>query len=58
MLDERLRSVFARFAVFAGGATLDAAEAVTGAGIDAEIEALVPKALLIVAPNPMVPLVS
>jgi predicted ATPase/DNA-binding SARP family transcriptional activator len=45
LLDERLRSVFARFAVFAGGATLDAAEAVTGAAIDA-IEALVTKSLV------------
>jgi predicted ATPase/DNA-binding SARP family transcriptional activator len=36
---------FARFAVFAGGATVDAAEAITGAGLDT-LDGLVAKSLL------------
>jgi predicted ATPase/DNA-binding SARP family transcriptional activator len=44
-LDETLRRAFARFAVFAGGATLDAARTVTGATLGT-LEALVAKSLI------------
>jgi predicted ATPase/DNA-binding SARP family transcriptional activator len=46
LLDEEERVAFARFAVFAGGATIRAAEAVTGAGLDV-LERLVAKSLLV-----------
>jgi predicted ATPase/DNA-binding SARP family transcriptional activator len=42
---------FARFAVFAGGATTEAAEAVTGADLDA-LQGLVDKQLLLRRPDP------
>jgi predicted ATPase/DNA-binding SARP family transcriptional activator len=45
LLDPEQRDAFARFAVFAGGATVDAATAVTGADIDT-LQALVSKNLL------------
>jgi predicted ATPase/DNA-binding SARP family transcriptional activator len=45
LLDQQQRTAFARFAVFASGATLDAAEAVTGAPL-ATLEALLVKNLL------------
>ena len=45
LLTERLQSVFRRFGVFAGGATLEAGEAVTGATAEA-IEALIARSLL------------
>jgi predicted ATPase len=45
MLDEMQARTFARLAVFAGGATFDAAQAVTGASLET-IEALVAKSLL------------
>jgi predicted ATPase/class 3 adenylate cyclase len=46
LLDERERACFARFAVFSGGATVAAAEAVTGADLDA-LDRLVAKSLLV-----------
>jgi predicted ATPase/DNA-binding SARP family transcriptional activator len=45
MLDEPQRAAFGRFAVFAGGATLPAAQAITGATL-ATLQALVAKSLL------------
>ena len=45
LLDDELRDAFARISVFAGGATLDAIETVTGAG-GATVEALIEKHLL------------
>jgi predicted ATPase/DNA-binding SARP family transcriptional activator len=45
LLDEALQRVFRSFAVFAGGATLEAAQAVTGADL-ATIEALIAKSLI------------
>ena len=44
-LDEPLQRSFVKFAVFAGGATLEAAQAVTGADL-ATVEALVDKSLI------------
>ena len=44
-LDEPLQRSFVKFAVFAGGATLDAARAVTGAEL-AAVEALIGKSLI------------
>jgi predicted ATPase len=46
LLDDDERACFARFAVFAGGAEVDAAEAVTGAGLDM-LDRLVAKSLLV-----------
>jgi predicted ATPase/class 3 adenylate cyclase len=48
------RAAFARFAVFAGGATVDAAEAVTGASLDT-LEDLVAKSLLVRTKNAAAP---
>ncbi len=45
LLDAAEREAFARFAVFAGGATVAAAEAITGAGLDT-LQSLVDKQLL------------
>jgi predicted ATPase/DNA-binding SARP family transcriptional activator len=45
MLDEELQHVFISFGVFAGGATLEAAQAVTGADL-ATVEALTAKSLI------------
>jgi len=45
LLDQHERTAFTRFAVFAGGATIDAAEAVTGASLDT-LEHLSAKSLL------------
>ena len=45
MLDEPLRRAFVEFAVFAGGATVEAAAAVTGANLET-IEALLAKSLI------------
>jgi predicted ATPase/class 3 adenylate cyclase len=45
LLDEPERACFARFAVFSGGATVAAAEAVTGASLDT-LDRLVAKSLL------------
>jgi predicted ATPase/DNA-binding SARP family transcriptional activator len=45
MLDEPQRAAFARFAVFAGGATLPAAQTVTGATL-ATLQALLAKSLI------------
>lgn len=45
MLDEELQRVFVEFAVFAGGATLEAARAVTGVELRT-VEALVAKSLI------------
>jgi predicted ATPase/Flp pilus assembly protein TadD len=45
LLDEQEQTLFARLAVFAGGCTLDAAEAVAGAELDV-LEALVQKSLV------------
>jgi predicted ATPase len=44
-LDEPLQRSFVKFAVFAGGATLEAAQAVTGADL-ATVEALIDKSLI------------
>ena len=46
LLDEAEKACFARFAVFCGGATVEAAEAVTGADIDT-LDRLVAKSLLV-----------
>jgi predicted ATPase/class 3 adenylate cyclase len=46
LLDEDERRCFARFAVFSGGATVDAAEAITGADLDT-LDRLVAKSLLV-----------
>jgi predicted ATPase len=46
LLDDHEQACFARFAVFAGGAALQAAETITGAGIDT-IDRLVAKSLLV-----------
>ena len=46
LLDDEEKACFARFAVFAGGATVDAAEAVTGADLDT-LDHLVAKSLLV-----------
>ena len=46
LLDDDEKACFARFAVFAGGATVDAAEAVTGADLDT-LDHLVTKSLLV-----------
>lgn len=45
LLDEPQRTAFARLAVFAGGATINAAQVVTGATLDT-LEALIAKSLL------------
>jgi predicted ATPase/DNA-binding SARP family transcriptional activator len=45
LLDADLRATFAHFSVFAGGATLEAAQSVIGAGVG-PIEALITKSLL------------
>ena len=46
LLDRDEKACFARFAVFAGGATIEAAETITGAGIDT-LDRLVAKSLLV-----------
>jgi predicted ATPase/DNA-binding SARP family transcriptional activator len=46
LLDETEKVCFARFAVFAGGATIEAAETVTGASLDT-LDRLVAKSLLV-----------
>ena len=46
LLSEDEKDAFAQFAVFAGGATVDAAEAITGADLDT-LDRLVAKSLLI-----------
>ena len=46
LLDEDEKACFARFAVFAGGATIEAAETITGAAIDT-LDRLVAKNLLV-----------
>jgi predicted ATPase/DNA-binding SARP family transcriptional activator len=46
LLDDREAEAFARFAVFAGGATTEAAEAVTGAGLDV-LQGMVDKQLIL-----------
>jgi hypothetical protein len=46
LLDETEQACFARFAVLPGGATIDAAEAVTGAGLGT-LDGLVTKSLLV-----------
>ena len=45
LLDEEERQLFARLAVFAGGCTLEAAEAICGAGLDS-LQSLVDKSLV------------
>ena len=45
LLDDQQRAAFACFAVFAGGATIDAAQKVTGAGVET-LQALVSKNML------------
>jgi predicted ATPase/DNA-binding SARP family transcriptional activator len=50
-LDEVLQRSFVKFAVFAGGATLDAAQEVTGAEL-ATLEALIGKSLIYRRPEP------
>jgi predicted ATPase/DNA-binding SARP family transcriptional activator len=54
LLAEDERRCFARFAVFAGGATVDAAEAVTGANLDV-LDRLVGKSLLMRPARPLRP---
>jgi predicted ATPase/DNA-binding SARP family transcriptional activator len=51
LLSDADRESFARFAVFAGGATIEAAETITGAGLEA-IDALVAKSLLVRVQRP------
>jgi predicted ATPase/DNA-binding SARP family transcriptional activator len=46
LLNDAEGACFARFAVFAGGATVDAAEAITAAGVDT-LDGLVAKSLLV-----------
>ena len=46
LLDDDEKACFARFAVFAGGATVEAAEAITGASLDT-LDRLVAKSLLV-----------
>src|SRR3954447_24670125 len=46
LLDADEQACFARFAVFAGGASVDAAETITGAGLDT-LDRLVAKSLLV-----------
>jgi predicted ATPase/class 3 adenylate cyclase len=46
LLDDEEKACFVRFAVFAGGATVDAAEAITGAELDT-LDRLVAKSLLV-----------
>ena len=46
LLDEDEQRCFARFAVFAGGASVEAAEAITGGGLDL-LDGLVAKSLLV-----------
>jgi predicted ATPase len=46
LLSEREKACFARFAAFAGGATVEAAEAITGADLDT-LDHLVAKSLLV-----------
>ncbi len=51
LLSDAERESFARFAVLAGGATIEAAEAITGAGLET-IDALVAKSLLVRVQRP------
>jgi predicted ATPase/DNA-binding SARP family transcriptional activator len=46
LLSDAEKACFARFAVFAGGATIEAAETITGAGLDT-LDRLVAKSLLV-----------
>ena len=54
MLSDEERVVFARFAVFAGGASVEAAEAITGADLDM-LDRLVAKSLLVRRRSPRGP---
>ena len=54
LLGEAEKECFARFAVFAGGATIEAAEIVTGAGLDT-LHHLVAKSLLVRRPGAHAP---
>src|SRR4051812_20652570 len=51
LLSDAERESFARFAVFAGGATIEAAETITGAGLET-IDALVAKSLVVRVQRP------
>jgi predicted ATPase/class 3 adenylate cyclase len=54
LLSEAEKTCFARFAVFSGGATIPAADAITGAGLDA-LDHLVAKNLLVRHQHPNAP---
>jgi predicted ATPase/DNA-binding SARP family transcriptional activator len=54
LLNDAEKRCFARFAVFVGGATVHAAETITGAGINA-LDGLVAKSLLLRRQHPLVP---
>jgi predicted ATPase len=54
LLSDREKQCFARFAVFTGGATVDAAETITGAGLDT-LDRLVAKGLLVRRQQPHMP---
>ena len=54
LLSDAEKRCFARFAVFAGGATVEAAETITHAGLDA-LHGLVAKSLLVRAPHTRAP---
>jgi predicted ATPase len=53
-LSETEKACFARFAVFAGGATVRAAEAITGADLDT-LDSLVAKSLVVGRPHAQIP---
>ena len=54
LLSDAERACFARFAVFAGGATVEAAETITGADLDV-LDRLVAKSLLVRHQHPQTP---